>query len=207
MVVQAIKYNEVVGTNQSDNISAVIDSILRIATSGGLLATALFAPDAIKLLDKPSQKYFAKLDKRQRARELKRLQYYMKQQGLVAYTTDDYEHGITVTKRGLKRLRQREFITLCIEPQKDWDHKWRLVFFDIPETKRQARRALMFKLKEIGFVQLQRSVWCHPFPCRPEIEIITSKYEVHKYVSYVEATHIDNQKLLIKRFPSLKNLK
>lgn len=191
------------GTKNSDTSSAIIDGLLRMAAGGGLLVTAFFAPDAIKLLDKPAQKYFHKLDDRQQKRELRRLQYYMKQKGLITYTTDEYEHGIIITKKGLKRLKQREFTNLAIPQQQVWDHKWRLVFFDIPEQKRAGRNSLIYKLKAVGFVQLQRSVWCHPFPCRTEIELITSTYDIHKYVSYVEATGIDSEKLLIKRFQKI----
>ncbi|MEK7654350.1 MAG: hypothetical protein AAB345_03695 [Patescibacteria group bacterium] len=41
---------------------------------------------------------------------------------------------------------------------KDWDGKWRIVFFDIPESKRRDRRWINFELKNIGYRQLQKSV-------------------------------------------------
>lgn len=191
------------GTNKPAGSSAIIDGLLRVAAGGGLLTSAVFAPEIVKLLDVPIQKYFDRLDKRSQHRELKRLQYYMRQRGLISYTTDEYEHGITITKRGLKRLKQKEFATLQIPRLATWDHKWRLVFFDIPEHKRAGRTSLVYKLKQTGFIQLQRSVWCHPYPCREEVELITNTYKIQKYVSYVEATGIDSEKFLISRFSKI----
>lgn len=40
-----------------------------------------------------------------------------------------------------------------------WDGKWRLVIFDIPESKRRLRNTLRQKLKEWGFKYWQKSLW------------------------------------------------
>ena len=40
-----------------------------------------------------------------------------------------------------------------------WDGKWRLVVFDIPESKRRLRNTLRQKLKEWGFKYWQKSLW------------------------------------------------
>lgn len=40
-----------------------------------------------------------------------------------------------------------------------WDGKWRLVIFDIPESKRRLRNTLRQKLKEWGFAYWQKSLW------------------------------------------------
>ncbi|PIX61833.1 hypothetical protein CO057_01915 [Candidatus Uhrbacteria bacterium CG_4_9_14_0_2_um_filter_41_50] len=38
-----------------------------------------------------------------------------------------------------------------------------MVVFDIPETERNLRQAIRTLLKEVGFMQTQRSVWISPF--------------------------------------------
>lgn len=182
------------------NTSVIIDDLLRFIVGGGAIATILFAPGMAKALDAPLRTYFSKLDKRRQQAEFKRLLYYMKQQGLIAMTSEDYEHGLLVTKKGTLRLRQAEFENLQIPAQIAWDKQWRIVFFDIPEHLRAGRRQLISKLKLLGFIQLQRSVWVHPFPCRNEIELIASTYNVQRYVSYIEASSIDNQIALENRF-------
>lgn len=44
--------------------------------------------------------------------------------------------------------------------------------FDIPQEKKISREALRGKLKELGFHQLQKSVWIYPFECRVEMELL-----------------------------------
>lgn len=188
---------------QGEDTSAVIDGLLRVLVGGGAIATILVAPGMAKVLDKPLFAYFNKLDKRSRKRETQRILYYMKRRGLVLSTTEDYLHGLVITKKGLKRLQNREFETLAIARPKNWDKRWRMVLFDIPEEHKVGRKQLIYKLKMIGFIQLQRSVWMHPFPCRSEIELVTKTYNVQKYVSYVEATGIDSEQHLIERFKDI----
>lgn len=43
--------------------------------------------------------------------------------------------------------------------EEDWDGKWRVVIFDIPEQKRLVRDLLRRNLKKWGFKPLQKSVW------------------------------------------------
>ncbi len=183
--------------------SAVIDGIMRFIVGGGTITTILAAPGMAEVLDKPTLNYFNKLDKRAQRRELKRLVYYMKQKGLVYPTSEEYMHGIVVTKKGLERLKTIDFETLQIPTPTKWDNKWRLVLFDIPEHRRAGRRVLISKLKAIGFLQLQRSVWVHPLPCRAEIEVITHHYNIARYVSYIDATGIDNHDVLVKKFKTI----
>lgn len=183
--------------------AAVIDGILKFVVGGGTIATILLAPGMAKVLDKPTQAYFRKLDKRSQQRELKRILYYMNQKGLIKPTSQDYSHGLIVTKQGKARIRRVNFENLIIGRPPAWDEKWRIVFFDIPEERRLGRRQLISKLKEIGFQQLQQSVWVHPFPSRTEIEIIAAEYKVQKYVSYIEATGLDSDNLLRKRFKAI----
>lgn len=45
---------------------------------------------------------------------------------------------------------------------REWDGKWRMVLFDIPESKNSLRQKLRKILKENQFGCLQRSVWISP---------------------------------------------
>ncbi len=55
----------------------------------------------------------------------------------------------------------RDFPVLKFQKQK-WDHKWRVVIFDIKEIHKYERDRLRDKLKELGFGMLQESVWVTP---------------------------------------------
>ena len=152
-------------------------------------------------MDKPAQKYLAKLDNAKRQREYKRFLCEMKRNGLIAYGTRDYEHGITLTEKGRARAKKANYRRLTIRTQNKWDGKWRMVFFDIPETKKHTRDQLSFKLRTMGFRQLQRSVWVHPYPCHDEVAAITEHLSTSDYVTYIETNYIDAAEKLAERFP------
>lgn len=180
-----------------DTTAAIVDGLLKIAVGGGVVATVLIIPNAAQALDKPLKYFLNTLDGRARDREMRRISVYMKKRGLV---TGDYEHGLIITKLGRDRAKKVEFDQMNIQPPKKWDNKWRIVMFDIPESHKVRRNSLTQKLKQLGFKQLQRSVWIHPFSCRMEIERTCLAYGVSKYVTYIETTHIDHQDKLITRF-------
>ena len=185
---------------RNDNTSAIVDGVLKLLVGSSALAVVIIAPNALMALEKPLDALFRKLDKRAMERELHRVTNYMKKQGLVK---GDYEHGLVITKAGKKRARRADFDNLSIPTPEHWDEKWRLVLLDIPEEERRARADLTRKLRQLGFQLLQQSVWVHPFPCRTEIEVVTSVYGVEQYVTYIETVHIDHGEMLINRFSSL----
>lgn len=107
---------------------------------------------------------------------------------------------IELTEAGKKRLLTFDAANFKLKPQKRWDRKWRIVIFDIPEKYKLARTVFARKLKELGFIMLQKSVWVHPFPCEEEIEVLKGLYEIEPFVKLVTAEQIDSQNQLIKKF-------
>jgi DNA-binding transcriptional regulator PaaX len=82
----------------------------------------------------------------------------------------------------------------------DWDKKWRIVVFDIPEKLRNGRDALREKLRELGFHELQKSVWVFPYECKNEIDFIIEFFDLRKYVRFGILESIDNNLHLRKIF-------
>jgi len=82
----------------------------------------------------------------------------------------------------------------------DWDKKWRIVIFDIPEKLKSGRDALRKKIKELGFHELQKSVWIYPYECKDEIDFIIEFFDMRKYVRFIVADCIDNELHLKKTF-------
>ncbi|MBI2100826.1 MAG: CRISPR-associated endonuclease Cas2 [Candidatus Vogelbacteria bacterium] len=99
---------------------------------------------------------------------------------------------IVLTEAGRKKTISFKVDSMTINKPKQWDKKWRIVFFDIPERKKAARHALRHKLKELGFKNLQRSVFVCPYPCEDEINFIVEFFEVRPYVRYSEVTKLTN---------------
>jgi CRISPR-associated endonuclease Cas2 len=75
-----------------------------------------------------------------------------------------------------------------------------VVLFDIPEEKRDARDSLRTRLFNLGFHELQKSVWVHPFECRDEVEFLIELGDIRPYVRFMRAHHLDNEAHIKKFF-------
>lgn len=177
--------------------SKFVDEILRFAAYGGALAATLIAPNIVQALDKPLRNLDKKLDARDKLRETQRIVRYMKQIGLLA---GSYEHGLQLTDKARKRLVKIELGDLRLQTQPQWDKRWRIIIYDIPEKHKSARNALGNSLLRYGCFQLQKSTWITPFPCRDDIMTLCAHYEVDAFVTYFEAFNLDNEAVLIQRF-------
>lgn len=87
-----------------------------------------------------------------------------------------------------------------ITKPKQWDKLWRVVMFDIPEKKRRFRDILRDHLKEIGFKELQHSVFVFPYPCEEQIAALVDLYGAKEYVRILTVKKIDNGHELEKRY-------
>ena len=93
---------------------------------------------------------------------------------------------------------QFDLENLKISNRGPWDKKWRLIMFDIPESKKSAREALRNKLKDLGFIQFQRSIWLYPYSCKDEIDFITEYFSVAKYINLITVKIEDDKPLRAK---------
>ncbi|MEK7522009.1 MAG: CRISPR-associated endonuclease Cas2 [Patescibacteria group bacterium] len=76
---------------------------------------------------------------------------------------------------------------------KQWNGKWFLVFFDVPETQRNKRDYLRRYLIKLGFYQYQKSVYLFPYECEKEVELIKKIVEGAKYMKYIIAEKIEDE--------------
>ena len=113
---------------------------------------------------------------------------------------------VTLSDKGRTIVLSFDFDKLVIKEPLRWDKKWRLVIFDIPEKKRQVRNALRDKLVELGFKELQRSIFVHPYNCQSEIDFIIEVFEIRPYVRLVIAGKITNEADLLVKFDLNKKL-
>lgn len=90
--------------------------------------------------------------------------------------------------------------TMIIQKPEKWDGKWRIVIFDIPEFNKQLRDTLRLKLRQLGLIELQKSVFIHPYECRNEIDFVIELYGPCRYVRFIEAVSIDTELQLKKKF-------
>lgn len=176
----------------------MVNEILKYVVVAGMAGSILVAPNAAQV----GEKALKFLDKRSRRLEAKRILQYMKRKKLLAYKelpTGEIE--VRLTESGKERARVIRFEEMEIKRQKKWDGKWRLVMFDVPESRKRARRALSDKLRELNFYQLQKSVWVHAYPCAVEIEVIKETFGIpDRDIILAQISNFDNQHILYKHF-------
>lgn len=78
--------------------------------------------------------------------------------------------------------------------EKKWGGKWILVIFDVPENQRNKRDYLRKFLKRVGFYAYQKSVYIFPYECEEEVSLIKKIVEGGKYIKYIVADKIDDEK-------------
>ncbi len=171
--------------------AAITKEILTYVAIGGAIALAAtspyFAQNILYQLFKKRSK--TEINRRKFSQALSRLK---RNRLLILEGTKNHAFLVQLTEKGKRKIKELQFENLAIEKQKTWDKKWRLVLFDIPEKKKTGREVLRDKLKNLGFYQLQKSVFAFPYPCEQEIEFIVEFFELYPYVNFIETEKIKN---------------
>ena len=103
----------------------------------------------------------------------------------------------TLTKSGRARAVGLDSIeTVAPTIPLRWDRKWRVVMFDIWETRKAERDQLRGVLLRMGFVKLQASVWIFPYPCEELFVFVRTQLRLGPAVRYMVVDEIDNDRAL-----------
>jgi DNA-binding transcriptional regulator PaaX len=173
--------------------------ILLMIAAGVAIPAAFLMPN-IPFAFKPLLKALTKKSLVGKNASLIRSITYLKRNRLVSVGHDGDQQILILSEKGRKKVLQFNADRMAIRKPRRWDGYWRIVLFDIPERRRPGREALRNKLKQLGFYQLQKSCFIHPFECKSEIDFVTELYEVSSYVNFVLAKEIEGQTLLQKMF-------
>lgn len=89
-----------------------------------------------------------------------------------------------------------------------WDGLWRIVAYDIEETRKDIRNSLRWKLEELGFAMLQRSLWMTPHDVtKPLREFLESEQLVPEvYVLEAKRLFAGDDRLLARHLWPLDEL-
>jgi len=154
-------------------------------------------PDYQWKIIKEASKEWEKINQ-ERLREIIK-EFY--QEKLVSFKEKpDESIEIILTEKGRLKALEGKIDELEIKIPKTWDKLWRVVIFDIPEEKKKARDVLRERLKKLGFLELQKSVFIFPYECKDEIEFVVEIFEVRKYVRYLVVKEITNEEELLLKF-------
>ncbi|MBI2635508.1 MAG: CRISPR-associated endonuclease Cas2 [Parcubacteria group bacterium] len=176
--------------------------ILFVVAVSPILLSALFAPNAVQLL-KPLIKWrknWDKIDYKRIHEAVRRLN----NKRLVRLTEKGDKLFIEITDSGKRLVKNFDYDNLELPKLKEWDKKWRLVVFDIPNKKKKERRAFSRKLKDIGFYPLQESVFIYPYDCRDEMDFICEFLSIGRYINYCIVESLDKREGDLRRIFDLE---
>ncbi len=165
--------------------------------SGGVALAFTYSPNRAHRILKAISSEWKSIDRHNLQRSIS---------GLYESKLVDYREGkngmirVVLTREGKQIALQYKLDELSIQKPKRWDKKWRIILFDIPENYRSLRDTLRSKLKELGLLEFQKSVFVHPYECRDEIDFIIELYDARRFVRFIEAEWIDNGLHLRKKF-------
>lgn len=167
-----------------------------VALGGGIAALSLAAP----LLPLQLAQTYVRGKRFERMaflRDIKRLQ----SRKLITFREHaDGKVEITLLRNGRQKVLSGNIAQMSVTRPKKWDAVWRLVMFDIPKAKNKARDALRHKLKDIGFYQIQKSVFLYPFPCEKEIELLGAYFSVRDHIVIMRVSGFEGEEKLKRYF-------
>ena len=108
-----------------------------------------------------------------------------------------YNNILTLTDKGagqaLSAFIEAESI-LHKKGNQRWDGGWRMVFFDIPEKKREYRDYLRKILKLVGFHEFQRSIWVYPYPVPAFLKDLMFEKNIKPHVRFITTSYVDDDR-------------
>jgi DNA-binding transcriptional regulator PaaX len=139
--------------------------------------------------------------KKYKKKEIYNTFYRLEKDGCIIIKERNHQIYISLTQKGKRRASWFQIDSLDIKKPKKWDKKWRIVIFDIAQLKKHFREAFRGKLKELGFIPLQKSVWVHPFECKNEINLLKDFFGLNnKEIRLITAENIEEDAWLKKLF-------
>ena len=164
---------------------------------GGLALGLSSSPNRYKRVLKSISRDWKQIERRDLYRAIRQL-YESK---LVDYAEHkDGTISVVLNREGKKVALKYKIDEMKIQKPLRWDHKWRVILFDIPQTQAKLRDALRQRLKQLGLIEFQKSVFIHPYECRNEIDFVIELYNARRFVRFIEATRIDNELHLKNKF-------
>jgi phenylacetic acid degradation operon negative regulatory protein len=92
-------------------------------------------------------------------------------------------HGVAELNRTLDSIKKEEVPV--------WNHRWHLVIFDIPETKRKLRDVFRESLRELGFGMLKSSIWISSRDMREDIKRLAKRHNLGEQIIQLESSETD----------------
>jgi CRISPR-associated endonuclease Cas2 len=184
-----------------EKVISVSKIVLMTVGIFGFVAIAAVAGNAIQLL-----KHFGPIGKKQKIKVYRineNIKLLIERGLIIKKEVDGYEY-LEITSKGQKLLLKYELEGLAQKKPLKWDRKYRVVIFDISETRKKDRDELRRIIRGFGFVCLQNSVWVYPYHCQEIIELLKKYLKLKGEVIYMTVDSIEDDEWLRENF-KLKN--
>ncbi|GLI85495.1 phenylacetic acid degradation operon negative regulatory protein PaaX [Rossellomorea marisflavi] len=112
----------------------------------------------------------------------------MNKQGWVQAEKQGNKSYYTLTERGVDRMEEAANRIFKLKPE-EWDGKWRIFMYSIPEEIRSIRDELRKELVWSGFGTMSASTWISPNDLEKQVRQLIRKYEIEEYVDFFIADH------------------
>lgn len=181
-------------------VATLTKGLLLMAALGGVLAVGIMAPNLFKAFrmkrtyEKPSKRI-----SKDGFPRLRRSCYQLQKKYWVEFVSEDaYGNDIfRLTDKGKAEIQKMlQKTSEGIARPTIWDRKWRLILFDIPVTRNNARDALRYGIRSLGCYPIQQSVWVHPFPCVKEIKEMAARLVLQNYVKIYTTEDFDHKEAI-----------
>lgn len=171
--------------------------VLNTLYAAGVLSMAVLAPNTLSLLKHLDPNKKRGLNQKYSVNNaIKRL----RDKGLVKWEESEKGIFLRLTEQGGQAIELLERKEFKVAKPKKWDGKWRVIIFDIKETKRSTRDKFRRTLQQIGFLKLQGSVWVYPYNCEELITLLKADFKIGKDILYIIADSLENDRWVREYF-------
>ena len=185
---------EIKSKDKRKNIQKII---LNTVFAAGVLGIAIVAPNVLGAIAKL-------VGNKKRKKNLKysinTSMLRLKEKGLIKINELDGKKIAYITEKGEKALDFLERHNYKLKTPKKWDGRWRVIIFDIKESRKKVREQIRYTLVQIGFVKLQNSVWIYPYDCEDFISLMKTDFMIGKDLLYMVVEKLENDWFLRKTF-------
>lgn len=119
--------------------------------------------------------------------------YNLKEYGFLEEIEIKGEKWLKVTPKGRLKLIKKKL-------QGEWDGFWRIIAFDIPETRKKTRDIFRSKLTELNCRPIQKSVWITPTDITMELEDLIELLDLENNVDYFISKALTNEEKYLEIF-------
>lgn len=119
----------------------------------------------------------------------------LREAGLIDKESDKDEGKIILK---LTNLGKDYLLLEKSEDEINWDGKWRIVVFDIPEKKRHIRDILRYRLKLWGFKPWQQSVWASKKNVTEKLRALMKELDIEDWVMVIESGNVSSPHFILR---------